>query len=137
MKDRKYLIALMILALSMFGVACSDGGSDSDDASDACFDVCSRVGDCEVEGFSENGCNELCDELNDDDANISGNCDDALIGLFECAEDASCEEIRLGLEGGIFDDVEDLILTIASECEEEGAVAVIACAEELAREVDR
>lgn len=85
MKLVKYLAVLMILALSMFVAACDSGGGT--DPSDACEDLCDRLNKCEFEGgFDKGGCLDICDEIADEEDDVSGNCQDAIIDLFECGE---------------------------------------------------
>lgn len=124
MKLVKYLAVLMILALSMFVAACDSGGGT--DPSDACEDLCDRVNKCEPEGFDKKGCLDICDEIADEEDDIKDRCQDAVIDLFECGEDLSCNEIELVDFSEILDAL-DLISIRIEGCLDESDVVFDKC----------
>ncbi|MBW2390769.1 MAG: hypothetical protein JRG89_20390 [Deltaproteobacteria bacterium] len=129
MKLVKYLAVLMILALSMFVAACDGGGGT--DPSDACEDLCDRVNKCENEGdFDKGGCLDICDEIADEEDNVDGGCQDAIIDLFECGEDLSCVELE-GIDFSAIESAMDLILLRVEGCIEESDAVRRKCEDDL------
>lgn len=123
MKLAKTLAILMVLSLALF--ACKGGGGDEDDASQQCENLCERLDDC-VEGFPEGDCRDFCDEVDDEESDLSNSCEEAVAGIFGCIADFACIEIEelaeLEIEG-----IEDFAIFAEEQCEDEVADLIDDC----------
>jgi hypothetical protein len=113
MKLKTMLVLLMAVAATS-GFACNGGGGSAD-PSEACFGFCDQVDDCDEDIFAGTLCEDICDAVDDLESEVSGDCEDAIVELFECAEDQSCDELGT-LEA---DDVSSLLTFAFDDCEDE------------------
>lgn len=127
MKRAHLLAVLMVLSLSIYGSACRDGSSGPD-ASEACEDLCDAAADCEFDGFDAGACSGLCDEIDDGEDDVSGNCEEAIAELLECASGVTCEALEN------IDEIEDageLITLELENCLDEAEQVRDECEDEL------
>lgn len=88
MKRARFLSALLVFAISVFGCG-GEGGSD--DPSDACEDAVETFEDCGSD--LEDELEFTCDEIDDLEGEVSDDCEDATADLFNCLADLTCDEI--------------------------------------------
>ena len=88
MKRARFLSALLVFAISVFGCG-GEGGSD--DPSDSCEDAVETFEDCGTD--LEDELEFTCDEIDDLEGEVSDDCEDATADLFNCLADLTCDEI--------------------------------------------
>jgi hypothetical protein len=113
MQDLKQLLAVLIFVLMAFG--CNNGGSRSE-AGKACDDFCDGSAD-ECTTFDPRNCETACDQLDKLDDDLSRRCEDAIVDLFDCLDNSTCDELNgtftppiLSL-GNFFEQLDDLCQT--------------------------
>ncbi len=137
MKPTGRLVIAIALVLAICG--CGSSGSGTEDAGSACRDFCDHLSECGFGEFSAEGCEAACDRVDEISDDFSRDCEDALVGVFECLSDLSCsvqlELMMVDLED--LENAEDLGLLqqtfqeIVDSCEGAGRELVDECAEEL------
>ena len=90
MQVSKQLLAVFIFILTAFG--CDNGGSRSA-ASRACVDFCDGTSE-ECDTFDLQNCEIACDELDRLDDDLSRGCDDAIVDLFDCLDNETCDDLN-------------------------------------------
>jgi hypothetical protein len=90
MQVSKQLLAVFIFILTAFG--CDNGGSRSA-ASRACVDFCDGTSE-KCDTFDLQNCEIACDELDRLDDDLSRGCDDAIVDLFDCLDNETCDDLN-------------------------------------------
>jgi hypothetical protein len=110
MQVSKQLMAISIFVLMALG--CDNGGSRSA-AGKACDDFCDGTSE-ECNTFDSRNCEVACDQLDKLDDDLSRRCEEAIVDLFDCLDNETCEDLDANFTspilslGNFFDQLEGL-----------------------------
>jgi hypothetical protein len=123
MQVSKQLLAVFIFILTAFG--CDNGGSRSD-ASQACVDFCDGTSE-ECGTFDVQNCEIACDELDRLDDDLSRGCDDAIVDLFDCLDNETCDDLNANFTEPI-ENLGNFFVQLDDLCEDEEEDVIGQCA---------
>lgn len=128
MKLTKYSATLMVTAAMLVG--CDSGGS-ANQPGEACYDLCDRYDECDIDVFDGQICKPICSEVEDLERELSDECNDAITDLFNCAVDKSCNELTDDINPAEIDSLITLLQAIFTDCEDEAEEVADQCEDEL------
>ncbi|MBC8341576.1 MAG: hypothetical protein H8E63_07950 [Proteobacteria bacterium] len=83
-------MAVFIFVLRALG---GDNGGIRSEAGKACDDFCDGSSD-ECTTFDPRNCETACDQLDKLDDDLSRRCEDAIVVLFDCLDNSTCEDLN-------------------------------------------
>ena len=125
--DLKIATHLSMLIAAFLLLAGCTGGGDDPAVEAACYDMCDRMDQCDIDDFDDEQCERFCRSIQDFTDDREPRCEDGHVILFECAEDATCEDLKDLEQIATRDVLVGILSGLLKDCELEAFAAIDSC----------